>query len=71
MLRAHLANHPMAGFRFPLLFPLLLAVSAGLGALTPSFSIEPLPPASQEPPRGGNGDKSDPPPADDGATAPV
>ncbi|WP_394842706.1 hypothetical protein LZC95_37240 [Pendulispora brunnea] len=58
----------MAGIRFPLLFPLLLAVSAGLGALTPSFSIEPIPPASQEPP---NLEKSDPPPADDGVTAPV
>ena len=82
MLRAHLPDHPMAGFRFPLLIPLLLAVSAGLGALTPSFPIEPLPPAFEQTPQmpqmNGEGAKqrppvetSDPPPVDDGATAPV
>jgi len=36
---------PTAQSRFPFALPLLIALSAGLGALSPSFPADPLPPA--------------------------
>ena len=64
----------MARSRFPVLLPLLLALSAGLGALSPSFPIDPLPPAfnregaPKDPPVM---EKRDPSADDNGTAAPV